>query len=79
MFDAWAAYDTRAIGTRYGNKLRRPPQEHTLENKNKAVSFAAHATLVSPGTVELSDNAQGFHAGLMTRDPDGHALLLLEE
>ena len=46
MFDAWAAYDTRAIGTRYGNKLRRPPQEHTLENKNKAVSFAAYATLV---------------------------------
>ena len=46
MFDAWAAYDTRAIGTRYGNKLRRPPQEHTLENKNKAVSFAAYAALV---------------------------------
>jgi hypothetical protein len=46
MFDAWAAYDTRAVGTRYGNKLRRPPQEHTPENKNKAVSFAAYATLV---------------------------------
>jgi len=46
MFDAWAAYDTRAVGTRYGNKLRRPVQEHTLENKNKAISFAAYATLV---------------------------------
>ena len=46
MFDAWAAYDTRAVGTRYGNKLRRPVQEYTLENKNKAVSFAAYATLV---------------------------------
>ena len=46
MFDAWAAYDTRAVGTRYGDKLRRPPQECTLENKNKAISFAAYATLV---------------------------------
>jgi hypothetical protein len=46
MFDAWAAYDARAKGTRYGGKLRRPPAEHTLENKNKAISFAAYATLV---------------------------------
>jgi uncharacterized protein DUF6851/vanadium-dependent haloperoxidase-like protein len=46
MFDAWAAYDTRAVGTRYGGKLRRPAHEHTLENKNKAISFAAYATLV---------------------------------
>jgi Domain of unknown function (DUF6851) len=46
MFDAWAAYDTRAVGTRYGNKLRRPVQEHTPENKNKTISFAAYATLV---------------------------------
>jgi hypothetical protein len=46
MFDAWAAYDTRAVGTRYGDKLRQPPQERTLENKNKAISFAAYATLI---------------------------------
>ena len=46
MFDAWAAYDARAVGTRYGDKLRRPPQEHTPENKNKAISFAAYAALV---------------------------------
>jgi hypothetical protein len=46
MFDAWAAYDARAVGTRYGDKLRRPPAERTLENKNKAISFAAYATLV---------------------------------
>ena len=46
MFDAWAAYDARALGTRYGGMLRRPPPERTLENKNKAISFAAYATLV---------------------------------
>ena len=46
MFDAWAAYDARAVGTRYGASLRQPPQERTLENKNKAISFAAYTTLV---------------------------------
>jgi hypothetical protein len=46
MFDAWAAYDARAVGTRYGGSLRQPPQERTLENKNKAISFAAYTTLV---------------------------------
>jgi hypothetical protein len=46
MFDAWAAYDARAIGTRYGGKLRQPVSERTPENKNKAISFAAYATLV---------------------------------
>jgi catechol 2,3-dioxygenase-like lactoylglutathione lyase family enzyme len=40
---------------------------------------AGHASLVSPGAIDLSNNALGFHAGLMTRDPDGHAMLLLEE
>ncbi|HEV2919392.1 MAG TPA: hypothetical protein VG673_09140, partial [Actinomycetota bacterium] len=30
----------------YGGTLRRPASERTLENKNKAISFAAYATLV---------------------------------
>jgi catechol 2,3-dioxygenase-like lactoylglutathione lyase family enzyme len=34
--------------------------------------------LVSAGAVNLSDASLGFSAGLMARDPDGHALLLLE-
>jgi hypothetical protein len=46
MFDAWAAYDARAYGTRYGGSLRRPPAERTPENKAKAISFAAYTTLV---------------------------------
>src|SRR5690242_12986150 len=29
MYDAWAAYDDKAVGTRLGDKLRRPPAEHT--------------------------------------------------
>ncbi len=57
MFDAWAAYDARAVGTRYGDKLRRPPQERTPENKNKAISFAAYATLVDLFPARANDFA----------------------
>jgi hypothetical protein len=42
MFDAWAAYDRRAVGTRLGDSLRRPPRERTPANEAKAVSFAAY-------------------------------------
>jgi len=45
MFEAWAAYDPIAVGTRFGGALRRPAAEMTLENKNKAVSFAAFRAL----------------------------------
>jgi hypothetical protein len=46
IFDAWAAYDARAVGTRLGGALRRPAGERTPENKAEAVSFAAFRALV---------------------------------
>ena len=46
MYEAWAAYDARAIGPHLGGALRRPHAEHTPENKARAVSAAAHAALV---------------------------------
>ncbi len=46
MFDAWAAYDKKAIGTQFGDELRRPKSERTLTNKNEAISFAAYRALV---------------------------------
>ncbi len=46
MYDAWAAYDTVAVGTRLGGTLRRPLAEHSLANKQKAVSFAAYRALL---------------------------------
>ena len=46
IFDAWAAYDPIARGTRLGSSLRRPAAERTLANKNKAISFAAYKALV---------------------------------
>jgi PAP2 superfamily len=45
MFDAWAAYDHRADGTRFGGTLRRPKPERTLANKTSAISYAAHRAL----------------------------------
>jgi hypothetical protein len=46
MFDAWAAYDPTARGTRLGDRLRRPLAERSAANKRKAVSFAAYRALV---------------------------------
>ncbi len=45
MFDAWAAYDDVAVGTRLGGSLRRPQAERTAANKEKAISFAAYRAL----------------------------------
>jgi hypothetical protein len=58
IFDAWAAYDARALGTRLGSKLRRPAAERTLANKNKAISFAAYKALVDLFPVRQPDFAQ---------------------
>jgi uncharacterized protein DUF6851/vanadium-dependent haloperoxidase-like protein len=44
-YDAWAAYDPIAKGTRLGSTLRRPAAERTDANKSKAISFAAYKTL----------------------------------
>jgi len=46
IYDAWSAYDSRAIGTQLGGTLRRPRAERTDANKTKAISFAAYRALV---------------------------------
>jgi hypothetical protein len=46
IYDAWAAYDARALGTRLGGTLRRPAGERTVENKRRAMSYAAYRSLV---------------------------------
>ena len=46
IFDAWAAYDKKAVGTQLGGSLRRPESERTAANKNKAISFAAYRAVV---------------------------------
>ncbi len=45
MYDAWAAYDERAVGTQLRGALRRPASERTAANKEKAISYAAFRAL----------------------------------
>jgi len=35
IYDAWAAYDPVAVGTRLGSNLRQPAADRTLDNKNR--------------------------------------------
>ncbi|WP_188316942.1 vanadium-dependent haloperoxidase [Solihabitans fulvus] len=46
MFDAWVAYDGRAVGTQLGDQLRRPWWERTQRNKETAISYAAYRALL---------------------------------
>jgi hypothetical protein len=46
VYDAWAAYDRRAAGTRFGTALRQPGRERTPRNKREAISYAAHTAAV---------------------------------
>jgi hypothetical protein len=61
MFDAWAAYDPKAKGTRLGSSLRRPKSEHTIANKTEAVSYAAYRALV-----DLVPSEQSHFADLLS-------------
>jgi hypothetical protein len=71
IFDAWAAYDPKATGTRLGRTLRRPPREYTLANKNKAISFAAYTALVDLFPTRQFDFAEQMAAlGYATNGSD---------
>ncbi len=79
MFDAWAAYDEHAIGSRHGDEFRRPKSEHTLENKQKAISYSSYHTLafVYPESQEYLASEMrrlGFDPELVSTDtttPEG--------
>jgi hypothetical protein len=45
MYDAWAPYDERAVGTQLRGALRRPANERTQANKERAISYAAYRAL----------------------------------
>ena len=71
-FDAWAAYDGTAVGTRLGSSLRRPPGDRTTANKERAISFAAYRTLV-----DLFPSEQATFDALMQSlgfDPADHSI-----
>jgi hypothetical protein len=45
-FDAWAAYDPKARGTRFGGDLKAPAGQRTEANKEEAVAYAAYRAAV---------------------------------
>ena len=73
MYDAWAAYDDRAMGTQLGAQLRRPTAERgnvTLESK--AISFAAYRALVDLFPSQVAElNTVMFGLGY---DPADHSV-----
>ena len=71
IFDAWAAYDPLARGTRLGTSLRRPAAERTPANKNKAISFAAYKALVDLFPARRADfTEQMSYLGYAVDDSD---------
>lgn len=46
MYDAWTAYELRALSTRTGATLRRPAIDHAIANKTRAFSYAAYTALL---------------------------------
>jgi len=74
MYDAWAAYDPVASGTRLGAKLRRPAVEATSANKRKAISYAAYRCLADlfPRQLSFLDKEMsrlGYDPGDNSKDP----------
>ncbi len=74
MYDAWAAYDDKAVGTRLGGKLRRPKAERTQANKEKAIAFAAYRALLfvyaeDADWIRDQFKARGFDPANASTDP----------
>ena len=74
VYDAWAAYDDKAVGTRYGGALRRPPNERTQENKETAIAYAAFRAMLDQFPSErdfitAAFEAAGFDADNQSLDP----------
>lgn len=62
MYDAWAAYDNQALGTRLGDKLRRPPSERTQKNKEIAIAYATYRALADVYSADREWLAQQLRA-----------------
>jgi hypothetical protein len=77
-YDAWAAYDPHAKGTRLLGTLRQPEDQHTPANKNKAISYAAYRVLTdlfSDPTSTASYNNQMADLGYDLNDSTTPAVI----
>ncbi len=74
IFDAWSYYDEKAIPVYDAGIEKRPKAEHTLENKRKAISYAAYRAMseyyYSDSTL-FADfmKQQGYDPMLASTDP----------
>jgi hypothetical protein len=71
IFDAWAAYDERAFGTSFGKKLHVPKNDHTVADRDKAISFAAYRALADlfPGLRSTQFESIMFSMGYQADEP----------
>jgi hypothetical protein len=74
MYDAWAAYDEKAVGTRLGASLRRLAAERTVANKEKAIAYATYRALVDvypedKAWIDSQMRAKGFDPEDASVDP----------
>jgi hypothetical protein len=74
MYDAWAPYDSRAVGTRLGGSLRRPTEERNLAYKSMAISYAAYRALLNLFPAKAADvtafmTSLGYDPNDATTDP----------
>lgn len=73
MYDAWTAYDDKAVGSRLLGALRQAPEQRTEENKKIAISYASYHALafVYPESKAfLSEQMRrlGYDPDLVSRD-----------
>ena len=74
MYDAWAAYDPTAVGTRLGGSLRRPAAERTDAYKSQAISYAGYRALLNLFPARSADfralmTGMGYDPDDATTDP----------
>ena len=74
MYDAWAAYDATAVGTRLGGTLRRPAGERTEAYQSAAISMAGYRALLNLFPARAADfrglmSAMGYDPDDASTDP----------
>jgi hypothetical protein len=74
MYDAWAAYDEKAVGSRLGATLRQPKRARTVKNKEKAISYASYHALLyvypeDKAFLEGQMRKIGYDPAVVSKDP----------
>lgn len=87
MYDAWAAYDGKAVGTRLGDGLRRPEAERVQPNKETAIAFAIYRAMLDQypdftGYIRDEMRRMGYDPDNVTTDittPEGIGNVVVRE